>query len=371
MIETNDFEHVRTTYSAAKKAFLNMPTPEQNREIIIEFLDDCQLGIFGQKLGLPRSLRILRSLSHLCRMLPEGKVWHDVTKADIKALLIKIQSHPSWGEWEVYSTLHALRKFMSWLRNTYGYPEGYPDREKLLALLPLMKHAPESQFRIDSPKKLKNLNEIPLKEEIAWMKAAAGTYRDKRQSARDILMISLLEEVGMRIGGIGILKISEITFDNVGALISIYDKTMRGEPVRVIESVPALKAWLAVHPLRDNPEAPLWVSLRGRTKNQSMLYEGMRKTLSLAVKTHNKTAESKGMPKITRRIHFHAFRYFAQTRDALEGMPLPIMCRQRGWSVGSKQPQRYSRISTAQMDTWLVARHGTAVNKIEAESIGR
>lgn len=359
-----DFEHVNRDYTRARENVLNMKIPEQNRQLTMEFLDDCQLGIFGQKLGVSRAQRILRSLISLLGMLPEGKIWNDVTKVDIKTLLVKIHNHPTLGEWEKYTTLEALRKLMSWLRNTHGYPEGYPDREKLLGLLPLMKHAPEANFRIDSPKKVKNINEIPLKEEIEWLITAAGTYNNKLESTRDTLMISLLEEIGMRIGGCGILKISDITFDNIGALISIYDKTMRGEPVRVIKSVPALRAWLAIHPLRNNPEAPLWVNLRPASSPNPMTYEGMRKALSKAVKTHNKLAESKGLPKITRRIHFHAFRYFAQSRDALDGMPLPIMCRQRGWSPTSKQPQRYSRISTAQMDSWLVARHGTA--KVQA-----
>jgi integrase len=327
---------------------------------MFEFLDSCMLGLYGQKIGKPRALRTLLSLKPLCEMLPEGKIWHDVTKADIKVLLLKILEHPVWGEWETYTTLQCLRKFMIWLRTEHGYPEGYQDREKFLALLPLMKHAPEANFKIDQPKKIKNLNEIPLKEEISWMLTAAGTYDSKLESVRDTLLISLLEEIGMRIGGCGILKISDVTFDQIGALISIYDKTMRGEPVRIIKSVPALREWLKIHPFRDNPEAPLWINLRPASCRTPMTYYGMRKALGHAVETHNKTADSKGLPKITRRIHFHAFRYYAQTRDMLEGMPIPIQCRQRGWSPLSKQPQRYSRISTAQMDTWLVARHEKA-----------
>jgi len=86
-----------------------------------------------------------------------------------------------------------------------------------------------------------------------------------------------------------------------------------------------------------------------------MNYAGMQKALKTAVITHNAYAESKGLPKITRRIHFHAFRYYAQTRDTLGGMPVGIMCKQRGWSPTSKQPQRYARISSAQVDEWLVA----------------
>ncbi len=369
-MEKIDFNRTGRRYDLLKNSFEKLPVPEVNKKLVMEFVESCLVGMYGKKLGKQRAGRTFLSLKNLCLLLPEGKTWHDVTKTDIKYLLLKINENPSWGEWERYVTLSVLRKFMTWVRCEYGYPENYPDREKLLNMLPLMEHAPECKYNIEKPNKLKPINEIPTAQEIKWMMQACDTYKDKAEGIRDKAMIAILEEIGARIGGIGILKLMDIVFDSLGALILIHDKTMVGEPVRLIKSVPYLKAWLEVHPEKANPDASLWINLRPSSKKKEMDYMGMRKALKKSVKTHNMLAESKGLPKIIRRIHFHAFRYYAQTRDMLEGMPVSIQCKQRGWSPTSKQPMRYARVSSQQADEWLARHHGL-LNTAEAESIGR
>ncbi|MDD5474343.1 MAG: tyrosine-type recombinase/integrase [Candidatus Methanoperedens sp.] len=353
-----DFLGKEGRYRLLKVRIEVMEIPEANKKAVIEFVESCMVGMYGTKIGKVRAERVLLSLKNLCKLLPEGKVLHEVTKLDIKSLLLKIDEHPGWGDWEKYVTLSVLRKFMTWLRTEYGYPEGYPDREKLLNMLPLMKFAPEAKYNISKPNKLKNINEIPTAQEIQWMLEACDTFKDKVEGTRDKAIIAVLEEIGARIGGIGMRRIADVTFDALGALITIQDKTMQGEPVRLIKSVPYLRNWLEVHPLKNNPEAPLWVNLGSSHKKIEMDYSGTNKALKKTVKIHNMLAESKGLPKITRRIHFHAFRYYAQTRDMLEGMPISIMCRQRGWSPTSKQPMRYARVSSQQADDWLAAHYG-------------
>lgn len=371
MIDEVDFESVNKRYESSQRLLQSLDIPEENKRLSKEFLDSCALGLYGKKIGKPRLVRTSYSLISLNRLLPDGKQWHDITKLDIKALLMKIEES-SWGEWERYTTLSILRKFMAWIRSEHSYPQNYPDKEKFVNLMSLMDYAPEAKFKIAEVRKLKPLNEIPTAEEILWMMQACDTYEDKRRGARDKAIISILGEIGARIGGIGILKLKDIIFDSLGALIMIHDKTMVGEPVRIIKAAPYLIAWIEVHPLKANPEAPLWVNF-GRKSGQrykrvGMDYFGMRKALKTAKETHNALAESKGLPLITRRIHFHAFRYHAQVRDTLEGMPIAIQCKQRGWSPTSKQPQRYARISSAQVDEWLATHYG--LNKPDIEPQG-
>ncbi len=352
------FARTEYQYANYKDRFDRLPVLDTNKALVNEFMESCRLGLYKKKIGLQRTSRTLLSLIALCQMLPAGKIWHDMTKTDIRSILIKVETHPGWGEWEKYVTLTVLRKFMSWIRSEYSYPANYPDRERLIALLPLMDHAPEVKINLQRPNKLKSLNEIPTSKEIEYLLAACDLFPDRLQGARNKALLSILEELGARIGGIGPLNIRDVIFDNIGALIPITDKTMRGEPVRIIKSVPALKAWLELHPLKNNPDAPLWIILRGKSKLQSMDYSGVRKALRTVIAFHNETAESRGLPLITRRIHFHAFRYYAQGRDALAGMPIAVMCKQRGWSPMSKQPQRYARISSEQVDAWLVKQYG-------------
>jgi len=150
MANNNDFNRTERRYKALKSAFEKMEIPETNKGLAIEFIDSCMVGMYGAKIGKRRALKILECLKKLCVLLPAGKIWNDVTKAEIKSLLMQINEKPTWGEWDRYSTLSVLRKFMTWIRCEYGYPEGYQDREKLLNMLPLMKFAPECKYSIQS-----------------------------------------------------------------------------------------------------------------------------------------------------------------------------------------------------------------------------
>jgi hypothetical protein len=98
-----------------------------------------------------------------------------------------------------------------------------------------------------------------------------------------------------------------------------------------------LHIWLDNHPFKTNPEAPLWIDLGKTAKGPVPLdYSGFRAVILRTVERHNKRAEKLGIPKITKRIHTHLFRYHAQTRDELDGVPRSIMCKQRGWKTDSR-----------------------------------
>ena len=364
-----DFNHVPSRYNRIRNNFLKMPIHRVNKDLVTEFTDSCLLGLYGAKIGKHRAIKVVGCLRDVCGMLPENKTFLEVTKGDVKDILMKISENQAWGDWQRYTILSVFRKFMTYIRTEHGYPADYPERDKYINSLSVLGCALECKYKNPKCRKLKPVSEIPTAEEINYMLAACDSYEDKNESLRDKTIISMLAEVGMRIGGLGKLKIGDIFFDELGALVSITDKTMAGEPIRLIQSVPHLKRWMRIHPLRNDPDAPLWLNVRMCTERLEMSYEGMRKALKKAVKTHNKLAASKKLPKITRRIHFHAFRYYAQTRDMLDGMPVSIQCLQRGWKPDSKQPMTYARVTTEQADQWLAARYGLA-EKVEVINEG-
>ncbi len=156
-------------------------------------------------------------------------------------------------------------------------------------------------------------------------------------AARNQAIMAIVAEVRMRIGGLGNRVIKDVMFDDLGARISVWDKTMRGEPVRLITSVPYLKEWLRLHPRKNEPDAPLWVSVMDECSGpgHSMTYSNFMKILHRSRDLYNTYAEKNNLPQITRRLHYHAFRYYAQTRDMLDGMPVSVMCAQRGWKINS------------------------------------
>ncbi len=72
-----------------------------------------------------------------------GKDWDGITKDDVRDLLDKIDTEPERGEWAKHDFRIVLRKFVAWLRNEYGYPEDYPQKEEMSRLLPILKYPGE------------------------------------------------------------------------------------------------------------------------------------------------------------------------------------------------------------------------------------
>jgi len=339
------------------------PIGSRNKELLLLFESDCLTGWGGRKLGKARVQKLLINLRILAGML--GKDFDQITKEDVKRLLIEIDEDPNKGKWSQHDYRIALRKFVTWMREEHGYPEGYPDREHLTEILPMIKYPLEvSKIHINTPNHLRPPESILTGEELKYLIGAALNLRDKAFFAN-------VEELGPRIGGIGSRQLKHIVFDKNGALVTISDKTMHNEPVRLVSSASYLRQWIDMHPFKDNPEAPLWINLEKLPEMVALNYNGFRAMISRTVKRHNKLAPSKDLPLITKKISTHVFRYYAQTRDEREKVPRTIMCRQRGWSPTSKMPERYARLVSSDVDKFLLEQHGLAEDEVEQKEVAQ
>ena len=99
---------------------------------------------------------------------------------------------------------------------------------------------------------------------------------------RDKAFISMLYELGARIGEIGNLKIKDITRDEYSYLIDLNGKTGHRTP-RIVMSDPHITTWLNQHPFRDNPEAPVWVKIGNKDINK-LSYTSLTKIIKRAEK---------------------------------------------------------------------------------------
>lgn len=239
------------------------------------------------------------------------KEWLMFDERDLKKLLICINERlplPD-GAWSQQSYMICIRKFVTWMRRKHGYPETYLNRNKLIELLPVSKYVYEvSRMNIKEPNRLRDAHTIPTDQEMEFLCNAAINPRDKAY-------IEMSREHGERIGGLGTRQIKHVRFDQIGAVVTIHDKTFKGEPVRYIGSTIYLCQWLEKHPFKNDPEAPLW-------------------------DRHDKAA---------------------QTRDERQGMPRTIMCKLRGWTSASKQPEKYARLTTDDVDEYLQKKAGLEV----------
>lgn len=335
----------------AKKAVRELDVPERNRELVLDFVEGCEIGWDGQKLGNKRVLKYLVTLKQIALLLGDREFDH-ITEREVKKLLKTIDDDPTKGSWSQHDYRIILRKFITWLRKEHGYPQGYPRREKHLKALEmvelgLMSHALEvSKMKVRQPDKLRDRSTIPPKDHLTYLRRAAPNPRDKA-------FLAVMEELGPRPGGICTRQVKDLEFDDMGARIHMHDKTQRGEPVRVIWSAGYLREWLEAHPFGDDPDAPLWVSLSGGGGRSPLTHTAFRNIVVRARDRHNANAEDKGLPKIPRKYDLYAFRYFAQIRDDLNKMPRSVQMRQRGWKHDSNMPERYSRLATGDVDSYF------------------
>jgi integrase len=364
-----DIHNTEKQYESAKALFRNSKILESNKQLCLEYINDCEIGWGHAKpIGKHRAIKnfyALRFLTECLESIDSGLTWPYLELAHTKKILLMIDHKEGWGEWSVHDHKEGLRKFIIWLRKTKGYPREYYDSGKLNATKHLFRFPPEVDYSVPNVDKLKPVSEIPSEMEVemlinAWSEEIKyNIRRDKfkavKIATRNKALISILADVGTRIGGVGSLTIGDVVFDAIGAKVSITDKTMQGELVRLVFSVAALKDWIDLHPAKNKSEAPLWIDIE---TNEPLTYGGLNKILQETRILHNAYATERGLPQITKRLHFHGFRYYAQIRDVLEGMPLAVQCAQRGWSPTSDQPQHYARISTSQIDTWIAEHYG-------------
>jgi len=130
-------------------------------------------------------------------------------------------------------------------------------------------------------------------------------------------LVSLLYDSGCRLGELRSLKVRAVLFDEHGARVQLNGKT-GPRTIRLCTSVPALQELLNHHPLRDDPEAPLFYGKVDKANPMGAL--GLR----LKVKRVARRA------KIKRNVYPHMLRHSAATELA-KYMTDSEMKRRFGW----------------------------------------
>ena len=121
-------------------------------------------------------------------------------------------------------------------------------------------------------------------------------------NVRDKAIISVLYESGTRVGEFLGMKIKNVQFDKYGAVIVVHGKT-GWRRIRLFSSVPHFSNWIEHHPLKDDPEAPLWIRLGSKNHCKPLSYEALRMLL-------RKIAKRAGIKK---NVNPHNFRHSRAT----------------------------------------------------------
>lgn len=287
----------------------------ENKNILLEFLD----YLVAEGLSLLRVIKYLEFLFQIALILK--KPFEDATEKDIRRVIAAIECR-DYSEWTKHDYRVILKRFYKWLRGDNDYP-------------------PEVKWISTSMKRKNNVipEELLTQKEVMKMIDAAENPRDKA-------IIAFLYESGCRVGELLSMRIKHLSFDEYGAKAVLKGKTgMRR--IRIIFCVPYLAVWLENHPLKNDPNAPLWIGLGTKNRNKALHYQNVRVMLK-------KVALKAGVKK---RVNPHMFRHTRATHLA-NHLTEAQMNHYFGWVQGSDMPSTYVHLSGRDVDNAILSLYG-------------
>lgn len=272
--------------------------------------------------------RMLKN-AYVLRKLSKGKKkpFRTASREDIQKLIAEIERDKGLKEWSKYDEKVVLKRFYRWL---LGKDESFPEQI--------------SWLKLKEPKNSKLPEDLVTAEEVQKLVEAARHPRDKA-------FIFLLYESGARIGELLTLQIKNVQFGDRVSAILVNGKTGQRR-VPFIAASSYVSTWVNMHPLRDDPNAPLWVKNINREQSkkgttQPMSYSAVRKVL-------RSTFERAGVNK---RFNPHNFRHSRAT--ALSNNFTEAQLKEYfGWTQSSHMAAKYVHLSGRDLDNPLMKSYG-------------
>ncbi|MFA5930903.1 MAG: site-specific integrase [archaeon] len=327
MAEHKDIYYCDARLDSALKTLHESKISSTDKKDIENFIASMQaLGI--KKIRLIKNVIVLRFISQ-----GNNKPFREATKNDCEKMIAKIENNKDYAAWTKADYKTVLKRFYKWL---LGNDEYYPDCIKWL--------------KIKSPNDTQLPEDLITEEELLKVVSYA-------QSPRDKCLIFMLFESGGRIGEILPLRIKDIHFGEQITSIQVNGKTGQRR-IPLVSSTNYLSTWLNMHPLKDNPDAPLWIKLMNRPSKgkgrplelgnvQALSYSGVKKILETAF-------ERAGVKK---KHNAHQFRH-ARATDLANKLTEAQMKEYFGWTQSSDMAARYVHMSGRNVDDAILAVNG-------------
>ena len=151
-------------------------------------------------------------------------------------------------------------------------------------------------------------------------------------SIRDRAILWLLWESGVRVGELVSIKIRDVQIlSDKMFMVTVRGKT-GSRSIPLIMAVPDLKRWLEKHPLKDDPNAFLFISSRGNPLTGDSIQKIIFKYAAKA--------------NLSKKVYPHLFRHSRATELASEFRE-PILREFFGWSQSSRTPSIYLHLSSS------------------------
>jgi len=272
----------------------------------------------------------LQTILNLTRFL--DKDWSESSSHDISKLVVEIvRRYANDNGQETYTSYDhkkILKIFYRWFKlGSREFKEvGNPPETK--------------SVKIKTPTDRLSREDLITDDDKERLLRACG------ENQRDRAFIDVHSEAGTRPGEILSLSIKHVVFDEYGAIIKVDGKT-GPRPIRLIRSTPNLSSWINAHPMRDNPDAPLWINTSSNKFGMPLSYSAARQMIS-------RRCVIAGLSK---KINMKLFRHTEATSSA-NFMTEAQLRKRHGWSNSSKMPSRYVHMINADVENAILNHYG-------------
>lgn len=195
------------------------------------------------------------------------------------------------------------------------------------------------------PSRYEDKGEIIRAEDLLTVEEVSALI-DKTTNKRDRAMFWVMFEGAFRPGELLHLRVGGVEFRDNYLLLSTHGKTGNKRVALVVSFKPLLE-WLAEHPLRDDPKAPLWYSFSSMSKTKAVTYGYLREHLK-------RCKEKAGIKK---RVWNYLFRHSQLTLLAKK-LSDQTLCVYGNWKPGSDMPARYVHLSGKDAENAILQLHG-------------
>jgi len=319
-----DIHNYDKNYEYTKNYLKRVDMPERSRQLILDFERACFLK---ESLSKPRLIRIMQALGIIARKYASDD-FDRMDKRAVEDMVMKIENIKTYSVWTKQSYKSIIKKFFKWLNQGDDYTKigEYP---------PIVSWINTNVKKKDKPRV--NASDLLTEDEVRRILEAAQHPRDKA-------FISMLYELGARIGEIGGLRIKDVTKDNYGYIVDLSGKTGHRTP-RIVLSDSYLTGWLNMHPLKDNPEAPLWIIIGNSNRGKHMSYDTFK---TLVMRLQKRAG-------VKKRMYHHLFRHTRVTHLLLNDKINEAKAKVYfGWVPDSKMLSEYSHLMSSDVNNSIL-----------------
>jgi len=312
-----DIHNRERTNRTLKKRLENADICSENKYLIKKFIkykiEESEISVLRQN----KYFSTLRIIAEKFKECYKDKLFKESTKEDFNSLLkyifsIKIRHGGSDKKPTLKPMSPATREdyaiqlktFLTWMDEN-----NYPVKGEWIKVP-----------RREKPKRLRP-DELLTWEDIVKLSRAAMNTRDRA-------LVQVLFESGGRIGEVLTMFLCDVEVRHDGSALILHlreSKTdIRG--LCIIKSAPALVEWIEKHPIKDNPDAPLFCTLD--KNNNSVEYNSINKVL--------RDLRARCPDMKNKKVNPHHFRKSAASYFSHVGLTEFEVKKRFGWVMSSK-----------------------------------